>query len=385
MKIQDTVSSFLLLLFTINGLIAQQFLDKTLIYDGQIRQYKIYLPANYDGSTSFPLLFNFHGGGGDIASQIAIADMRSIADTSNFIIVYPQALPDPNDGGSTNWLHKDPTDVDDVFFVEVMIDTIASMYELDHQRIYACGYSLGGEFTYELACRLNDRISAIGVVARTMGTAAFNNCSPSHPTGILTILGTEDGISPYDGLTWNGIQYYLSADEMHNYWITHNNTSTQPIISQLPNQNQSDGSIVESYIWENGNRCVSVRHLKVIGGGHDWPGAFGNMDIDASLEIWNYVSKFNLNGRIDCGISSTNGEIEKAKNIIIYPNPVTKYLTIDKHVDSEQAYKIYSADGKLILSGKVNSKIETINLSTLPPNNYILIIENIGLKFFKSE
>ena len=126
--------------------------------------------------------------------------MRPIADTAGFILVYPQALPDPNDGGSTNWLHKNPTSVDDIFFVAAMIDNIAAQYNINEERVYACGYSLGGEFSYELACRLNARIAAVGVVARTMGTAAFNICSPTHPTGIITILGTDDFISPYDGL-----------------------------------------------------------------------------------------------------------------------------------------------------------------------------------------
>ena len=46
------------------------------------------------------------------------ADFRTISDTAGFIVVYPQALEDPNDGNSTNWLHKEPTDHKDIFFIE---------------------------------------------------------------------------------------------------------------------------------------------------------------------------------------------------------------------------------------------------------------------------
>jgi len=377
--------SVVLLLVTSIHLNAQQFLDQTLMYDGETRAYKIYISASYDGSTAFPLLFNFHGGGGDIDGQVYVSDMRNIADTANFIIVYPQALPDPGDGGSTNWLHKEPTDVDDVFFVDAMIDTIALSYELEFQRIYACGYSLGGEFTYELACRLNERIAAVGAVARTMGTAAFDNCVPTHPTGIMTILGTDDETSPYEGLTWGGVQYYLSADEMHTYWATHNNTAEQSTISQVPNQNQSDGSTVERHVWENGNECVTVEHLKVIGGGHDWPGTFGNMDIDASLEIWNYVSKYDLGGLINCTTTSTNGTLSETKEIAVYPNPASNHITIDKVFNSPQVYQIFSTDGKLLLTGGINADHKTINISGIPPNTYILKIENSILKFTKSK
>ena len=75
--------------------------------------------------------------------------MSSMADTANFIAVYPQALPDPSDGGSTNWIHKDPTTVDDVYFIDALIDSIASDYLVNLDRVYACGYRWG-EFTFEL-------------------------------------------------------------------------------------------------------------------------------------------------------------------------------------------------------------------------------------------
>ena len=48
------------------------------------------------------------------------ADFRLISDTAGFILVYPQALEDPNDGNSTNWIHKEPTNHNDIFFVEKM-------------------------------------------------------------------------------------------------------------------------------------------------------------------------------------------------------------------------------------------------------------------------
>ena len=46
---------------------------------------------------------NFHGGSGTADDQLAVADMRDRADEEGIVLAYPQALPDPNDGGSTNW------------------------------------------------------------------------------------------------------------------------------------------------------------------------------------------------------------------------------------------------------------------------------------------
>ncbi len=277
--------------------------SRTLVHNGINREYFVYVPVTYDSTSQLPMIFNFHGGDGDIASAIQYSDMRTNADSVGFILVYPQALPDPNgkdpSKGGGVWTYKDAsttTEVDNLGFVAAMIDKLASEYNIDEERVYASGYSNGGEFAFELACRLSNRIAAIGVVARTMFTETHNNCSPIHPTGVLTILGTSDPVSDYNGVWFDGVQYYLSADEVHNYWVSHNNCDTIPVFSALPDINTSDGSKVERYTWSNGDGGVYVQHYKVIGGGHDWPGSFGNMDIDASLEICNFVTKYDING-----------------------------------------------------------------------------------------
>ena len=143
------ISILTFLFFSAQTFEAQTLVNQTMVHDGYNREFAIYIPASYDGNQEVPLLFNFHGGGGFIADYMSAVDMRPIADTANFLLVYPQAVPDPGNGGSTSWMHKAPTTFDDVPFVEAMIDAIASEYMVDNNRIYVCGYSLGGEFTYE--------------------------------------------------------------------------------------------------------------------------------------------------------------------------------------------------------------------------------------------
>ena len=98
---------------------SQQLTTENVLYDGNNREYIIYVPQNYSQSISTPILFALHGGSGYANDFMNYeADFRSISDTAGFILVYPQALEDPNDGNSTNWLHKEPTNHKDIFFIE---------------------------------------------------------------------------------------------------------------------------------------------------------------------------------------------------------------------------------------------------------------------------
>ena len=143
---------------------------------------------------------------------------------------------------------------------------------------------------------MNDKIAGIGVVAGHMFIDTFNSCSPSHPTPIINIHGTED--------FYNGIgDYYISQQNSNDYWSKINSTDSLPIISQIDDINTSDGSTVELHSWKNGTNGTTVEHYKIIGGGHSWPKinpnsskGYTNGDIDADQLIWNYLSRYNLDG-----------------------------------------------------------------------------------------
>lgn len=373
------------IIFLAFNLFGQQQLNRTLFFDGQNRSFIVYVPSSYDGSTQVPLVFNFHGGGGTSSDFINYEnDMRPISDTANFIAVYPQAAVDPIDG-SNSWLHKTPTTHNDVNFIEAIIDTLSNDYNIDNDRVYACGYSEGGLFSYELGCRLNNRIASFASVSGSMLTESyrldngFGSCSPIHPTAVLLIPGTSDG--SFHSM-YNGFQpYYLSVNEITTYWANHNNTNLNPTITSLPNSNTSDGSTVEKRIWENGDNCVAVQELKVINGDHDWPGSSGNMDINASQEIWKFVSKYDINGLINCGSTdiTTTNDVE----FKIFPNPTSNIIYLNNLNKNSSNFQIFSSIGKLVMNGAINSISLSIDISDLKPQLYILKIDGITYKIIK--
>ena len=330
--------------------ISQQLTTENILFDGSNREYIIYVPQTYSSSILTPVLFAFHGGSG-FANEFMNyeADFRSISDTAGFILVYPQALEDPNDNNSTNWLHKEPTNHNDIFFIETLINTIASSYNIDMNRIYACGYSLGGMFTYHLACELNHQVTAIASVAGAAFIGAFDNCNLSHPTAVLSIAGTADRTHPYNDV--NG--WYYPVADINDFWANYNNTDINPVVVQLPDLNINDGSTVEHYAWINGDGCVNIEELKIINGDHDWPSPqsfWANQDINANVEVWKFVSKYDMNGLIDCNSANHfNFDFRNSKILVKIVDILGKEIT---HHSNQVLFYIFD-------DGTVEKKITT--------------------------
>lgn len=382
MKKVYTLTFFTILLLHLA--IAQQTLNKTIIHNGLNREYIVYIPDICNGTYAAPLLFNFHGYGGFANSYIDFADMRSTADTAGFILVYPQG----SSYGSkeTYWEIGDRHEkggADDLGFVEAMIEALASENKIDLERVYSCGTSNGGYFSFEIACQLSGRIAAVVSVAGSMATYAYENCNPTHPTPVATIHGTADSSVYYDG---GGPWDPVPLSKVNSYWVNYNNTNHSPVISKLPNIDPFDGSTVEHITYNKGDSCTSVEHYKIVGGGHwYWPGTTGNMDINANSVIWNFLSKYNIYGSIDCKENTNNESNIREKEIRVYPNPVAKLLTVEINGLGNREYQLYSSLGGIILSGTISSNHKTVDLSGLPNSMYLLKIDDKIIKLIKTD
>ena len=372
---------------TLNSL--AQLSTEYVTVDGQSRSFLKYLPVNLDPSEQLPLMMCFHGGSGTAEEQLAIGDLRETADEDRFLLVYPQALPDPNDGGSTNWQVVTSGDLpftlpnphSDVDFVSALIDAMLDMHNVDPSRVYAMGYSNGGGFAYDLACRLNNKVTGVGAVARTMYAESYDNCVVTHPTPVVTILGTSDFISSYDGITYNGTLYYHSAEATHDLWIDQNGLLPQEEVSTVPDLNPSDNTSVELYQWRDEQNCRELAHYKVNGGDHDWPGTFGNMDIVSHDVIWAHLKEFDMDGRMSCATDATLSL--STVEWTLYPNPATDQLVLDlnQSVTSAEVYRIYNSTGQCVRQGAITSQNTSIDLATLPCGLHWLTVGTLTKRF----
>ena len=286
----------------------QQTINASINYGGLERDYTLYIPASYSAGNEAPLLFNFHGYTSNAWQQAFYSNFNTVADDEGFIIVYPEGTLDNT--GTSHWnVGWGGSTVDDIGFTSALIDSISADYSINQDRVYSTGMSNGGFMSYQLACELSDRIAAIASVTGSMNMGWFNSCNPNHPMPIMEIHGTADGNVPY-----------ATIPSIMDFWANFNNCNSSAIITNVPNTSTTDGCTAEHQIWENGNNGSTVEHYKITGGEHSWPGALfpngvTNQDIDASEKIWEFFSKYDINGLIS-PTSISNISNDKLPNLI---------------------------------------------------------------------
>lgn len=368
-------TNFLFYLLVSGALFAQTTINSTIQSGGLTRDYRLYVPAIYNGSTLVPLVLNLHGYTSNNQQQEFYGDFRPIADTANFLVVHPNGTMDPNGNRFWNTFNSGSA-VDDVAFLSALIDTLQATYNIDPNRIYSTGMSNGGFMSYTLACELNDRIAAIASVTGSMTAANLAACQPARPVPVMEIHGTADNVVPY-----NGANTLVSIPTLVAAWVAFNHTNPTPVVTPVPNTSTTDGATAEHYLYGGGDNGSTVEHYKIIGGGHTWPGAFPigvtNQDFSASREIWRFFSQYRLDELTAAGEPVINVAHWSAS-----PNPFGSYLVLQTNTPGATAewVQVYDAAGRLVQSIEPGVGEQTVRLAATDWANglYVVVITAKG-------
>lgn len=351
---------------------AQTTIIDSIISGGIYRNYRLYIPAIYTGVTPRPLILNLHGYTSNASQQQLYSNFMPIADTANFLMVYPNGT---FSSGQQYWnAGLSGTLVNDIAFLSALIDSLDLTYNINLNRVYSTGMSNGGFMSHTLACELSNRITAIASVTGSIFTTQYGSyCHPTRPVPVMQIHGTSDPTVPYAG---NISQGMMPIDSVVKYWVTKNGCNPTPTFSNVPNINTADGCTAEHYQYNGGISGSTVELFKIIGGVHAWPGfPYGgvgtNLDINASKEIWRFFNKYTLSN-----LTGINENEALTKSLSIYPNPANSVLNfnIDKAANSFVGIEITDVLGKVVLSettssnsisvDKINSGIYFISVKT---------------------
>jgi len=184
---------------------------------------QLILPAGISKDEMLPLLINLHGYTGSGASQSSYTFLQEAAAEAGVAYIASTGTEDKQ--GSNFWntnsacCNFNNSDVDDVAFIDSLIDKSATLANIDPKRIYLFGHSNGHFMSYAYLCSGSTKVAAIA------GLAGAMNVDPalckSRPTNILHIHGELDETILYNGGTLFGSQY-TSALSTIDQWSTIN-------------------------------------------------------------------------------------------------------------------------------------------------------------------
>lgn len=258
------------------------------LYDqGKLRTYYLYTPKSYNPDRPMPLVLVFHGDEGNGRSISNVTRFNELADKKGFIVVYP-------DGIDQKWSLRGNAQgrVDDVSFVNVLINDLKQQINIDSHKIYATGFSRGAILTQALACKLPDKISAFASVAGSLPVRLKSNCQPRTSISMLTINGTNDRDVLYEGDDHTQRGALLSISDMVDFWRSHDQCTSS---NESPNFSKDK---VKTAIYTGCSGNSEVWQLAVVNGGHFWPGGSSTdkslnkfnakLGLNASETIWNF-------------------------------------------------------------------------------------------------
>lgn len=228
----------------------------------------VYAPKNLGQKR--PLMISCHGSSQDANYQFAQAHFENIADTAKFLVVFPNGI-------SNSW---DISGNSDIEFMTTIIDTMVSRYNIDRNRVYLSGFSMGGMFTYWAMGKIADKIAAFAPISGyLLGGSSFTS---SRPIPIIHTHGTAD-----DVVSFSGVAACLAG------WVKRNNCPATGVVT-APYPASRPSSVCTKTYWGVGDEGTEVVLLENAGKGH-WISSDSINGIFTSDEIWKFCRRFSLN------------------------------------------------------------------------------------------
>jgi polyhydroxybutyrate depolymerase len=300
-------------------LVSGTFVNRNVTVTGQgTRHYSIYIPPFNGDTNPHPAILSLHGGGGTAMMQASTSTLNKFAQGQKIYVAFLEgtgAIQTFNAGSCCG--SAQTNNIDDVLYVQTVLDDIQANYNVNPAKIYATGFSNGGMMSHRLACSVANRFAAIAAVSG--GSGEFDNanvryytCSPSRPIPILHIHATNDRNYPFAGGFGDGVSAtnFYPIDSTITDWITRNNVTSQAAIENVTatttcyhynvTADTNKPSAPVTLCKENPTDVYDSVNQIVFGGGHSWPGGVRSpaaksdvplIDFNANTYMWNFFNQ----------------------------------------------------------------------------------------------
>ncbi len=222
-------------------------------------------------SERVPLVIVLHGGGGNALNAETMTGFTDKAKREGFVVVYPDGssrrgqLLTWNAGHCCGYAMEQR--VDDVGFIDALIDNLAARHAIDRARVYVTGMSNGAMMSHRVGIELSGKVAAIAPV---VGAVFGDEPRPRSRVSALMINGLLDEIVPYHG--------GLTAGRTREAW---DGTPPKPALHQARFWAEANGCSLTPRAEDRGRYLTSehdcpdgtgVTMYSVKDNGHAWPG-----------------------------------------------------------------------------------------------------------------
>ena len=372
--------------------------EATIAVGNTTRSYVYFMPSNYDASKPVGLFLLLHGSGGNQHNYDNTIANYAIPDTYNTIVICPQALSETdteviainnaiknfgkepfnitniwNSGTTIATTNVVPSEylfllaslapniaaagkielnkaTDDVLFMNTLITYFKTNYNIDGDRVFMAGHSMGGSMCYRYAFSDNRQIKAFASIYGYLGKGV--DTSKRFQIPFCHFHSKTDEVVPfYGGIFNDSIPVTIRL-------LAQKNGQTSPIIEEIADT-KADNITVKSYDYNTPDK-PRVLFFEIDGALHANILQQNDNDVDVFNELWRFFEGTPIE-------SGLNPQTEN--DLTVYPNPTSDYIISSK----SGAYQLVDISGKICQQGYTEAG-QSLSIGTLQKGIYILTL-----------
>ena len=281
----------------------------TIKVNGENREMQVYTPNTV--SSNLPLMIVTHGMNQDAGYQASCDHMYELIDKEKFIIAYLQGIDRTWDTGGTK----------DRDFVFQTIDELYAKYNINKNRVYWSGFSMGSALIYHCMADAVDKIAAFAPTSGiAFGGKEWQRCS--KPVNVIHCHAYGDDVFKYNDWDIHGYVQSLAKDldKCKDY-------------KKTANYRTPGGNTGDKEVWSNGENGTTVELFSYKA---DWH----NPSTGNSQEIWNFCKQFSLQTLEE----EYQAVYEKAQNLIFEWKDTPDMASTTYYTNLQKALDTYAEE-----------------------------------------
>ena len=248
----------------------------TIQVANQTRSYLFYVPKKLSNKPALIIALHGTGMNADKMRQWTAFEFDQLADQKGFVVIYPNGYKGNwNDCRSDAPFPAKKENIDDVGFIQSLVDKFKKDYGIDPSKVYVFGFSNGGQMALRLAMETPSLIAAVSAISANLPTSATCSCKLEGQTSrVMLATGTKDPTNPYNGgnvtlFGFEKIGTVISAQASAESLAKRNGIITKPSTEKVQNLKKED-IYTERQSWTKAGQAV-VELYTIYGCGHVIP------------------------------------------------------------------------------------------------------------------